>query len=113
MLACLPPPSFSFFAPSVPPSPTSKGSITLSQNTGLFKTIPPTTTQITKKVEEKLPFPFHRLSAKEFLHKPFRKPLPQGLHRKAFYEIPHRQGLNDKSAKAFPHKPFRKPFPQN
>ncbi|GBN57684.1 hypothetical protein AVEN_216003-1 [Araneus ventricosus] len=32
--------------------------------------------------------------------------------RKAFCELPHRQGLNDKSAKAFPHKPFRKPLPQ-
>ncbi|GBL79323.1 hypothetical protein AVEN_92528-1 [Araneus ventricosus] len=50
-------------------------------------------------------FTFHRLSAKTF-----RKPLPKGLHRKAFYELPHRQGLNDKSAKAFPRKPFRKPL---
>ncbi|GBO19859.1 hypothetical protein AVEN_245971-1, partial [Araneus ventricosus] len=57
-------------------------------------------------------FTFHRLSAKAFPRKPFRKPLPKGLHRKAFYELPHRQGLNDKSAKAFPRKPFRKPMPK-
>ncbi|GBL80233.1 hypothetical protein AVEN_29203-1 [Araneus ventricosus] len=63
--------------------------------------------QIAKKVA------FHTLSAKAFPRKPFRKPLPQGLHRKAFYELTHRQGLNDKPAKAFPRKPFRKPFPQN
>ncbi|GBO07642.1 hypothetical protein AVEN_203948-1 [Araneus ventricosus] len=31
----------------------------------------------------------------------------------SFYELSHRQGLDDKSAKAFPGKPFRKPFPQN
>ncbi|GBM91872.1 hypothetical protein AVEN_270164-1 [Araneus ventricosus] len=54
-----------------------------------------------------------RLSAKAFPLKPFRKPLRQGLRRKDFYELLHRQGLNDKSAKAFPLKPFRKPFPQN
>ncbi|GBM28236.1 hypothetical protein AVEN_181309-1 [Araneus ventricosus] len=33
-------------------------------------------------------FTFHRLSAKTFQRKPFRKPLPQGLRRKAFYEPP-------------------------
>ncbi|GBM10746.1 hypothetical protein AVEN_212058-1 [Araneus ventricosus] len=54
-------------------------------------------------------FTFHGLSAEAFPHQPFRKPLPQGLHRKAFYELPHRQGLNNKSAKAFPRKPVRKP----
>ncbi|GBM89190.1 hypothetical protein AVEN_145497-1 [Araneus ventricosus] len=53
------------------------------------------------------------LSAKAFPCKPFRKPFPQGLRRKAIYELPHRQGLKDKSAKAFPLKSFRKPFPQN
>ncbi|GBO22789.1 hypothetical protein AVEN_22303-1, partial [Araneus ventricosus] len=36
--------------------------------------------------------------------------LPQRLRRKAFFGLPHRQGLNDKSAKPFPRKPFRKPF---
>ncbi|GBL92250.1 hypothetical protein AVEN_35806-1 [Araneus ventricosus] len=36
-------------------------------------------------------FTFHRLSAKAFPRKPFRKPLPQGLRRKAFYELPQRQ----------------------
>ncbi|GBN86141.1 hypothetical protein AVEN_264208-1 [Araneus ventricosus] len=56
---------------------------------------------------------FHRLSAKAFPLKPFRKPLPQGLRRKEFYELLHLQGLNDKSEKAFPRKPFRKPFPLN
>ncbi|GBM23179.1 hypothetical protein AVEN_147093-1 [Araneus ventricosus] len=54
----------------------------------------------------------HWLSAKAFPRKPFRKPLPQGLHRKAFYDLPHRQGLNDESAKAFPRKLFRKPLPK-
>ncbi|GBN34681.1 Cellular nucleic acid-binding protein [Araneus ventricosus] len=45
------------------------------------------------------------LSAEAFARKPFLKPLPQRLRRKAFFGLPHRQGLNDKSA-----KPFRKPF---
>ncbi|GBN99511.1 hypothetical protein AVEN_1898-1 [Araneus ventricosus] len=54
-----------------------------------------------------------RLSAKAFSRKPFPKRLPQDLHRKAFYEPPHRQGLNDKSAKAFSRKPFPKPLPQD
>ncbi|GBM84159.1 Alpha-1,3-mannosyl-glycoprotein 4-beta-N-acetylglucosaminyltransferase A [Araneus ventricosus] len=58
------------------------------------------------------PVLIERLSAKAFPRKPFRKPLPQGLHRKAFYELPHRQGLNDESAKAFPRKLFRKPLPK-
>ncbi|GBM03806.1 hypothetical protein AVEN_231284-1 [Araneus ventricosus] len=43
---------------------------------------------------------------------PVGKFLAPPLHRKAFYELPHQQGLNDKSAKAFPRKPFRKPLPQ-
>ncbi|GBM38996.1 hypothetical protein AVEN_70181-1 [Araneus ventricosus] len=60
--------------------------------------------QLEKEIE------LRRLPAKAFLRKPFRKPLPQGLLRKAFHELPHRQGLNDKSAKAFPRKPFQKPF---
>ncbi|GBN46794.1 hypothetical protein AVEN_198952-1 [Araneus ventricosus] len=67
-------------------------------------------TQIAKKVAVGCHITFYRLSAKALTRKPFRKLLPQGLHRKAFYELPHRQGLNDKSAKAFPHNPFRKPF---
>ncbi|GBL88630.1 hypothetical protein AVEN_195627-1 [Araneus ventricosus] len=58
-------------------------------------------------------FTFHRLSAKAIPRKPFRKPLPQGSHRKAFYELLHRQGLYDKSEKAFPHKPFWKQFRKN
>ncbi|GBL73453.1 hypothetical protein AVEN_159455-1 [Araneus ventricosus] len=53
-----------------------------------------------------------QIAKKAFLRKSFRKPLPQGLHTKAFYELPHRQGLHDKSTKVFPRKPFRKPFPQ-
>ncbi|GBN49534.1 hypothetical protein AVEN_269776-1 [Araneus ventricosus] len=67
---------------------------------------------ILRRCKEGCHFTFHRLSAKAFPRKPFKKPLPQGLHRKAFYELPHRQGLNDKSAKAFPRKPFRKPLPR-
>ncbi|GBN05472.1 hypothetical protein AVEN_240463-1 [Araneus ventricosus] len=36
------------------------------------------------------------LSAKAFPRKPFRKPLPQSLRRKAFYEPPVRQSLKDR-----------------
>ncbi|GBN69951.1 hypothetical protein AVEN_136474-1 [Araneus ventricosus] len=36
-------------------------------------------------------FTFHMLSTKAFPRKSFRKPLPQGLHTKAFDELPHRQ----------------------
>ncbi|GBM98695.1 hypothetical protein AVEN_1770-1 [Araneus ventricosus] len=50
-------------------------------------------------------FTFHRLSAKAFPRKPFRKPLPQGLHRKAFYELPH-----DKSAQTVSKNHCRKVY---
>ncbi|GBN36325.1 hypothetical protein AVEN_260677-1 [Araneus ventricosus] len=67
-------------------------------------------TQIAKEVGKGCHFTFHRQA---FPRKPFRKPMPQCLHRKAFHELPHRQSLNDKSAKTFPSKQFWKPFLQN
>ncbi|GBN59373.1 hypothetical protein AVEN_9309-1 [Araneus ventricosus] len=63
-----------------------------------------------RRLQKGCHFTFHRLSSKAFPRKPFRKLLPQGLHRKAFYELPHRQGLNAESEKAFPRKLFRKPL---
>ncbi|GBN15726.1 hypothetical protein AVEN_135082-1 [Araneus ventricosus] len=113
------------FSPKLSPIPPQKGAV--SPSPVWLKKFQPTVTKKPMSIrrffivvfekyldsKEGCHFNSHRLSAKAFPRIPFRKSLPQGLRGKAFYELPHRQGLNGKYAKAFPHKPFRKSFPQN